>query len=68
MTTQQPGQPGQKASYWDRIKPWNCATCGKANISANYYACPQCQTPRPGSAEEAAEQASGTLTRVYEGE
>lgn len=55
-------------SFRERIKPWACAVCGQANISANKSECPQCHSPRAGSAAASAEEASGQTTRVYEGE
>ncbi len=33
-------QSGQ--SFAERIRPWQCAACGAANISANKQVCPQC--------------------------
>lgn len=61
-------QEPEKLSFWERIKPWQCAACGEKNISANQTDCPKCQTPRPGSAGALAAEASGQTTRVYEGE
>lgn len=55
-------------SFRDKIRPWTCAACGQANISANKGACPQCHTPRTGTAQATAEDASGQTTRIYEGE
>lgn len=51
-------------NFADRIKPWTCAGCGQANISANKKACPSCGTRR----DAVAEIASGQATRTYEGE
>lgn len=56
------------SSFADRIKPWTCAACGQANISANKQECPKCHEPRAGSAGAAAQEMSGQTTRVYEGE
>lgn len=55
-------------SFADRVRPWTCAACGAANISANKTACPKCQTPRAGSAAAQVEEATGQTTREYEGE
>lgn len=35
--------------FGDRIRPWQCATCGKKNISANKAACPKCHALRAGA-------------------
>lgn len=63
-----PGQKPQKQSFWEKVKPWQCAVCGHKNISANDSACPACGAPRAGSPAALAEDASGQTTRVYEGD
>jgi hypothetical protein len=56
------------SSFMNRIKPWECAECGKKNISANKQECPDCYAPRAGTPAAEAEAASGQITRTYEGE
>lgn len=67
-------------SFADRIKPWDCAACGKRNISANKTVCPECYAVRGETAPnheaiaatvaaQAAEAAKpGQVTRIYTGE
>lgn len=61
--------PGSKVmGFWERNKPWQCAVCGQKNISATSGECPKCHTPRAGTAAARAEDVSGQVVRVYEGE
>lgn len=55
-------------SFRDRIRPWQCDTCGAKNLSANKTECPKCPAPRVGSAAAAAQDMSGQTTRTYKGE
>lgn len=55
-------------SFWDRVKPWECATCGMKNISANKDACPKCHTARHGTAAAVTQDATGQTTVTYTGQ
>ena len=55
---------GQKLSFKEKIKPWECPSCGQKRIASNKLECPKCDLPRPGTDADTL----GQITVTYEGE
>lgn len=55
---------GQTLSFKEKIKPWECSSCGQKHIAATHTECPKCDLPRPGTDADML----GQITITYEGE